>query len=361
MYVDDLISAGYKKEELIEVNGMATEIFQERGFTLHKWHTNCSIESHENHYEHQFTNQITTKSQESQAQASHNVLATLGNIISNINREILCPGYTAFVKQQLGTKSVDTKMLGIHWNESEDTLSIEILQSKEEYTKCNIRSHLASIYDPLGFISPVYLLGKIVYQESCELKLPCDEKIPTLLVKKWNKWLTSSPYKITIPRSITLPDANINHADIHVFGDSSIVGTCAYALVFDPNRTQQNIIASKSRLAKQKLSIPRLELVAAHMTANLADNIKTALTNLNFRNVFGWTDSTVVLHWLEKNGNYNQFVNNRADKIKGKDYITWRHVPTNKNPADIGSRVFMEIKSPAYGGTDQLGFSGPYS
>ena len=73
------------------------------------------------------------------------------------------------------------------------------------------------------------------------------------------------------------------------------------------------------------------------MAANLADNIKTALTFLNIRNVFGWTDSTVVLHWLKKNGNYNQFVNNRVDKIKKKDYITWRHVPTNENTADIGS------------------------
>ena len=76
------------------------------------------------------------------------------------------------------------------------------------------------------------------------------------------------------------------------------MGTCAvaYAVVFQRNGTQQNIIASKSLLAKQKLSIPRLELVAAHMAANLADNIKTALTKLNTRNIFGWTDSTVVLH-----------------------------------------------------------------
>ena len=74
------------------------------------------------------------------------------------------------------------------------------------------------------------------------------------------------------------------------------------------------------------------------MASNLADNIKTALTNLNIRNVFGWTDSAVVLQWSEKNGNYNQFVNNRVNKIKDKDYITWRHVPTNENPEDIGSR-----------------------
>lgn len=70
------------------------------------------------------------------------------------------------------------------------------------------------------------------------------------------------------------------------------MGTCAvaYAAVFQPNGTQQKIIASKSCLAKQKLSIPRLDLVATYMAANLT-----------IRNVSGWNDSTVLLQWLEKN------------------------------------------------------------
>ena len=106
-------------------------------------------------------------------------------------------------------------------------------------------------------------MGKTVYQESRELKLTWDQEFPTQLVNQWNKWLTSSPYKITIPRSISLPDANKNHADIRIVADSSITGTCAtaYAVAFLPKGTQQNITASKSRLARQKLSIPKLELV----------------------------------------------------------------------------------------------------
>ena len=146
----------------------------------------------------------------------------------NINKEVSYAEDTIFAKQQLPKESTDTKILGIHWIENEDKLSIKIPKSKGKYTRRNILNHLASIYDSLGYISSAHLLGKIVYQESCELKLP------------WTKWLTFSPSKIIIPRSIPLPDAKINHTDIHAFRNSNIMGTCAvaYAIVFQPDETQ---------------------------------------------------------------------------------------------------------------------------
>ena len=73
------------------------------------------------------------------------------------------------------------------------------------------------------------------------------------------------------------------------------------------------------------------------MASNLAENIKSALTNYNIRDMHGWTDSTVVLHWLKGKGDYKQLVLNIINKINAKAYITWRHVPSNQNPADIGS------------------------
>ena len=112
IYVDDLMSGSYRKEEVIELKEITTEIVQEAGFALHKWHTNCCIGSHENHHEtieHPFIIQITTKSQEIQAQTYDDVLTTSGNIIPNVNREISYPRDTTFAKQQLRTKPTDTK------------------------------------------------------------------------------------------------------------------------------------------------------------------------------------------------------------------------------------------------------------
>ena len=89
------------------------------------------------------------------------------------------------------------------------------------------------------------------------------------------------------------------------------------------------------------------------MASNLAQNLKEGFSNYNVRDIFGWADSTIVLHGLSGNGEYKQFVSSRITKIKSRGYIHWSHVPTNKNPADIGSRGFPASKIP------ELWFQGP--
>ena len=50
----------------------------------------------------------------------------------------------------------------------------------------------------------------------------------------------------------------------------------------------------------------------------------------------------VVLHWLNGKGDYQQFVSKGINKINAKAYITWRHVPSNQNPAE--DEEYMETK-----------------
>ena len=52
----------------------------------------------------------------------------------------------------------------------------------------------------------------------------------------------------------------------------------------------------------------------------------------------GWLDSLVVLHWLKGRGQYKQFVANRVRKMQSHPKVSWHHVPTEENPADLGSR-----------------------
>ena len=55
---------------------------------------------------------------------------------------------------------------------------------------------------------------------------------------------------------------------------------------------------TKSRLEKKNLTIPRLELIATHMAANLLSNAEIALCKYPIPNCYGWSDNTTVLFWL---------------------------------------------------------------
>ena len=106
--------------------------------------------------------------------------------------------------------------------------------------------------------------------------------------------------------------------ELHSFGDASErgVGAAVYAVVRQPSGNTQRLVVAKNRLAKQGLTIPRLELIAVHMATNLLINVRNALDNLPSPKVFGWLDSTVALHWIKGNGQYKQFVANRVAKIQ---------------------------------------------
>ena len=202
----------------------------------------------------------------------------------------------------------------MNWDKQRDTFRVEIPTESQRLTKRNILKTLASIYDPLGFISPVLLIGKILFRNLCDLRIPWDNEIPQEIEIKWVKSVNGLNIKAEIPRSISIRET-ITNINIHLFSDASNNGVCtaAYAVIYQPNKISQGLITSKSRLAKRNLTIPRLEL---KMSANLSQNIKNALNNQNVRNFYAWSDSTVVLHWLKDKRECKVFVSNRVAKIR---------------------------------------------
>ena len=74
------------------------------------------------------------------------------------------------------------------------------------------------------------------------------------------------------------------------------------------------------------------------MAVNLTENVKEAMRGFPLNNITCWSDSSVVLYWLKGTETYKQFVENRVRKIRSHEGVVWRHVPTNSNPADMGSR-----------------------
>ena len=301
LYVDDVITGMNTVEETKKLMETTIGVFKDAQFILHKWHSNAA--------------ELEKSSASDEQQQT-------------------------FAKEQLGVKDDETKLLGLKWNKSQDTLKVTFPEITAENTKRGILRYLASIFDPLGFVSPITLLGKFVYRDTCEKQLPWDKEISHSTLKQWKKFEDNLPESMEVPRSLVAYREEIDAIDLHIFGDTSGAGTAAviYAVVYQRSGTNQGLVASKARLAKKGLTIPRLELVSAHMAANLAQNVKDSLQGLPVRHVYGWLDSSVALHWINGGGSYKQFVANRIKKIHEKDYIQWRHVPTNENPADIASR-----------------------
>lgn len=305
LYVDDIISGGCTSDEVLNLKQTTISVFEEAKFELHKWHSN-----------------------EPQLESAENEKDPAGDNL---------PSYA---KQQLGVNSGETKLLGLSWNKTDDTLAVAFPKKPVERTKREILRFLASVYDPLGIVSPVTLLGKFIFREVCDQNLPWDEKISDNLGQQWLKFLKYLPEKVQFARSIPRYREPLNEVELHTFGDASGSGVSAvvYVVVKQLSGESTGLIASKSRLAKKNLTIPRLELVSAHMAANLAANVRTALEGYPVSAVYGWLDSLVALHWIRGGGTYKQFVFNRVRKINEKDFITWRHVGTDLNPADRGSR-----------------------
>ena len=83
-------------------------------------------------------------------------------------------------------------------------------------------------------------------------------------------------------RSLVRKLEKIDAIDLHSFGDASNNGVSAvvHAVVHQETDVNQGFVAAKARLAKRSLTIPRRELVAGHMPANLVRNVKKALENL---------------------------------------------------------------------------------
>ncbi|XP_067045588.1 uncharacterized protein [Acropora muricata] len=163
---------------------------------------------------------------------------------------------------------------------------------------------LARINDPLGLASPTTLQGKFIYREGCQLKQAWDAPPRDALAARWKRWESELPENIVVTRTFSPNREPINAVELHAFGDEGGRGVSAavYAVVRQDSGTTQGLVAAKVRLAKQRLTIPRLELVAVHMAVNSVDNIRRVLDGSPVTSVQCWLDSSVALHWIRGNG-----------------------------------------------------------
>ncbi|XP_042891950.1 uncharacterized protein LOC122266306 [Penaeus japonicus] len=192
------------------------------------------------------------------------------------------------------------------------------------FTKRIILSLIARLFDPLGFISPIVMFAKINFQEIWRLGLDWDEPLPNELQTKFNTWTQSLSClkEWCIDRCYFTEVWNqMTGLELHAFGDASEkgYGSCVYLRAPQSDGSfKVNLVIARARIAPiKKVTLPRLELLGALMSARLVKFVKSALNLDENVKIFCWTDSKVTLHWIKGNANnWKVFVSNRVAEIQ---------------------------------------------
>ena len=98
---------------------------------------------------------------------------------------------------------------------------------------------------------------------------------------------------------------------------------------------------AKSRVAPvKKISLPRLELLAAVVNSRLLHFIVDSLNNLKISRVLCWTDSSITLYWIKRpmlHGNHLSQTGCPRFTTTWEPSL-WQHCPGETNPGDATTR-----------------------
>ncbi len=102
----------------------------------------------------------------------------------------------------------EQKILGIRWDFDADQFvfdlhTIACLAQELEPTKRHVVSIASKFYDPIGFVSPITIRFKFMFQELCKSKMGWDQQLSEGLLSKWKSLVASlqESQPIVIPRS----------------------------------------------------------------------------------------------------------------------------------------------------------------
>ncbi|XP_067122120.1 uncharacterized protein [Centruroides vittatus] len=301
VYMDDIVSGEQDFDAALELQSQLCNMLSTCGMTLHKWNSNSM---------------------------------KLMNSSSPENKEH-CFSSSA---------EPTVKTLGIIWKPVEDQFIFRVsIPEKLLYTKREVLSVIARLYDPLGLLGPVITRAKIFLQKLWLSKLDWEDTLPENLNYDWVNFVSSlkalddlkiTRYILTDPlqRAVLL-----GYAD----ASESAYGAVVYMHCIKEDGTgKTRLIASKSRVAPLKvMTIPRLELSACLVLSQLVKKVRSCL-QMDIAEVILHTDSTIAIAWINTPAyRLKTFIANRVEKIQSiTEGCHWKHITSHSNPADVVSR-----------------------
>ena len=253
--------------------------------------------------------------------------------------DILSPGFSElnFNRKKRGLKNPNPFPI----NNPEDVAK---LVSNTDITRRVVISKIAELWEPIGLWEPYKLQLKLASQvlNGCEWDNPLPKDVQQYWGERFQEFLQVpnmqvSRYVFPIQpsqtdhiRLICISDAAANAGGAAIYAGRKLQG----------NQYSCQLLTSKSKLMTH--TIPRNELEAIRIGANLANDVKNALGDAVAEILF-FTDSSIAMSWCHNtNKKLRLFVLNRVSEIRrvivnltGKTDIPLYHIDGKLNIADL--------------------------
>ncbi|XP_036347314.1 uncharacterized protein LOC118756670, partial [Rhagoletis pomonella] len=239
-YMDDLLTGSDSLHDLITLQKDVAFVFSKSGFELRKWATNCR---------------------------------PLRERIPHVSKQV----------SHLLAEGNEIRTLGSVWHTDKDLLSIAVnLQElPDKITKRVFLSDSSKIFDPLGLAAPCTIRAKIWLQRVLRSNVDWDELVPLNVAEDWLAHRRELPKLASLKLKRWLGTGSVVDAEFHIFTDAS---EAAYAAALYCRTQNANgeievvLVAAKTKVAPVKvISLPRLELCAAHLGARLVRQVRSSL------------------------------------------------------------------------------------
>ena len=240
-------------------------------------------------------------------------------------------------------------VLGLKWDHTNDTLVVSRSTScaiTKSLTQRLVLSLVSKFFDPIGLVAPFTVGARLLLKNIwCITGQKWDDEHPQDMVYRFlvESANLSKLENIKTPRRYF--SGHFDNIELHMFGESlqAIFSAVAFlrALVKTPTgeeKTELVFVLGKARVTPMKvMTVPKLELQAALFAARPKREITQALA-VTVNQTLMWTDTTIVLQYINSNKKQPIFVANRVCEILECTSVDqWNHIATKESPADAGT------------------------
>ncbi|VDI18233.1 Hypothetical predicted protein [Mytilus galloprovincialis] len=126
------------------------------------------------------------------------------------------------------------RSLGLSWDVNTDNFLFQLSSENKPITRRGILSTINSLYDPLGFLAPVIIQGKLLLRKIVSETVDWDQPLSDETADEWKSWRDTliAIETLRIPRTYVPYLSKTATKELHVFSDASEKAIAAVAYIY---------------------------------------------------------------------------------------------------------------------------------